>query len=259
MRLSLNDTLIIRLRAADKQPMGHKQNLPVMRTVDPDRAAPPGIAPRRPLRLILVDDHAILRAGLRALLAAAREVELIAEAANVDDGIALVKRLKPDVVIIDVSFPAGSGLEAIGALRRECEGARIVVLTVHNTVECLREAMRAGADEFVAKHAPFEVLLKAICAETLRNGRAAHSLPTAEIRGSLEVREHPAPIPKLTPREYEVLLGVAQGYTSKQIAAKLDRSVKTIVKHRSNMMRKLSLHDASAVTRFAIANKLVSA
>ena len=84
---------------------------------------------------------------------------------------------------------------------------------------------------------------------------------TAEIRGSLEVREHrehPAPMLKLTPREYEVLLGVAQGYTSKQIAAKLDRSVKTIVKHRSNMMRKLSLHDASAVTRFAIANKLLS-
>jgi DNA-binding NarL/FixJ family response regulator len=235
--------------------MGHKQNLPIMRTVDPDRAPPPGM-PRRPLRLVVIDDHAILRAGLRALLAAARDVELIAEAANVADGIALVKRLKPDVVIIDVSFPVGNGLEAIGALRREC--ARIIVLTVHNTVECLREAMRAGADEFVAKHAPFEILLKAICAETSPNGRAAHSLPSAEIRGSLEVREHPAPILNLTPREYEVLLGVAQGYTSKQIAAKLDRSVKTIVKHRSNMMRKLSLHDASAVTRFAIANKLLS-
>ncbi len=139
--------------------MGHKQNLPVMRTVDSDRAAPPGMVPRRPLRLVLVDDHAILRAGLRALLAAAREVELIAEASTVADGIALVKRLKPDVVIIDVSFPVGSGLEAIGALRRECAGARIVVLTVHNTVECLRAAMHAGADEVVAKHAPFEVLL----------------------------------------------------------------------------------------------------
>jgi DNA-binding NarL/FixJ family response regulator len=259
LRLSLTDTLIIRLCAVDKQPMGHKQNLPVMRTVDPDRAAPPGIiVPQHPLRLILVDDHAILRAGLRALLAAARDVELIAEASNVADGIALVKRLRPDVVIIDVSFPVGSGLEAIGALRRAYEGARIIVLTVHNTVECLRAAMRAGADEFVAKQAPFEILLKAICAETSRTGRAAHSLPSTEMRGSLEVREHPVPIRKLTPREYEVLLGVAQGYTSKQIAAKLERSVKTIVKHRSNMMRKLSLHDASSVTRFAIANKLLS-
>ena len=238
--------------------MGHKQNLPAMRAADPDRAAPPGIMPRRPLRLVLVDDHAILRAGLRALLAAAHEIELIAEASTVADGIALASRLRPDVVIIDVSFPVGSGLEAIGTLRRECEGVRIVVLTVHNSVECLRAAMRAGADEFVAKHAPFEVLLKAICAETPRNERAAHSLPSTGIRGSLDMRAHPAPIPKLTPREHEVLLGVAQGYTSKQIASKLDRSVKTIVKHRSNMMRKLSLHDASAVTRFAIANKLLS-
>jgi len=229
-----------------------------MRGVEEQRPASPDAAPRPPLTLILIDDHAILRDGLRALLSAESDVELIGEAATVADGIALARRLRPDVVITDVSFPVGSGLEAIGALRRECEGARIIVLTVHNTVECLREAMRAGADEFVAKHAPFEVLLKAICAETPRNGRAAHSLPSAEIRGSLEVREHPAPIPKLTPREYEVLLGVAQGYTSKQIAAKLDRSVKTIVKHRSNMMRKLSLHDASAVTRFAIANKLLS-
>jgi DNA-binding NarL/FixJ family response regulator len=78
------------------------------------------------------------------------------------------------------------------------------------------------------------------------------------MRGTLMVREHAAPISKLTPRERQVLVGIAQGYTSKQIAATLERSVKTIVKHRSNMMRKLSLHDASAVTRFAIANKLVS-
>jgi len=238
--------------------MGHKQNLPVMHAADQDGSVPPGIMPRRPLRLILVDDHAILRDGLRALLAVERDVELIAEAASVAEGIALAKRLKPDVVIIDVSFPVGSGLDAIGALRRECEGARIIVLTVHNTVECLRAAMRAGADEFVAKHAPFGVLLRAIGSATSRDDHAAHSLPSAEVRGSLTVREHAAPIPRLTPREHQVLLGVAQGYTSKQIAAKLDRSVKTIVKHRSNMMRKLSLHDASAVTRFAIANKLLS-
>jgi len=238
--------------------MGYKQNVPVTHAADQDGSVPPGIVPRRPLRVVVVDDHAILRDGLRALLDAAREVELIAEAASVADGIALAKRLKPDVVIIDVSFPVGSGLEAIEELRRECEGARIVVLTVHNTVECLRAAMRAGADEFVAKHAPFGVLLRAILSAASRNDHKAHSLPSADVRGSLTVRQHAAPIPQLTPREHQVLLGVAQGYTSRQIAARLDRSVKTIVKHRSNMMRKLSLHDASAVTRFAIANKLLS-
>jgi DNA-binding NarL/FixJ family response regulator len=215
-------------------------------------------AQRSPLRLILVDDHAILRDGLRALFGGARDIELIAEAASVAEGIALVKRLRPEVVIIDVSFPVGSGIEAIGTLRRECEGATIIVLTVHNTEECLRAAMRAGAHEFVAKHAPFEVLLSTIRSAFSRNEAAAHSLPAVDRRGALTDREHAAPIPRITLREREVLIGIARGYTSKQIAAQLGRSVKTIVKHRSNVMRKLSLHDASAVTRFAIANGLVS-
>jgi DNA-binding NarL/FixJ family response regulator len=236
--------------------------MPVMRAVEQDRAGPPGTAPPSPvppttvlpspLRLILVDDHAILRAGLRALFDAARDVELIAEAASVADGIALVKLLRPEVVIIDVSFPVGSGLEAIGALRLD---ARIIVLTVNNTAECMRAAMRAGADDFVAKHAPFDILLRAIRSPNSRS--AAHSLPPAAMSGASAVQDRAAPIPKLTSRECQVLIGVAQGYTSKQIAENLDRSVKTIVKHRSNMMRKLSLHDASAVTRFAIANGLL--
>jgi len=232
---------------------------PVMHAVENDARSPaPGAAAGSPLRLILVDDHAILREGLRALFGTERDVELIAEAATVADGIALAKSLRPDVVIMDILFPVGSGIDAIEVLRRECEGARILVLTAQNTPECLRAAMRAGADEFVAKHSPFKDLLRAIRSACSRNERAADSLPSAEMRGTLMVREHAAPISKLTPREREVLVGIAQGYTSRQIAAKLDRSVKTIVKHRSNMMRKLSLHDASGVTRFAIANGLLS-
>jgi DNA-binding NarL/FixJ family response regulator len=232
---------------------------PAMHAVESDdRSQASGAAARSPLRLILVDDHAIVREGLRALFDAQRDVELIAEAATVAEGIALAKRLRPDVVIMDILFPVGSGIDAIEVLRRECEGARILVLTVQNTPECLRAAMRAGADEFVAKHSPFKVLLRAIYSACSRNEQAADSLPSAEMRGTLMVREHAAPISKLTARERQVLVGVAQGYTSKQIAAKLDRSVKTIVKHRSNMMRKLSLHDVSGVTRFAIANGLLS-
>ena len=216
------------------------------------------VALRGPLRLILVDDHAMLREGLRALLDAERDVELIAEAATAAEGIALTKRLRPDVVILDVSFPAGGGIEAITTLRRECGDTRIIVLTVHNTVECFRAAMQAGADEFVVKHAPFEVLLRAIRSTVSRHERAVHSLPSGDIQGTLAVRGGTGPISQLTLRERQVLVWIAEGYTSKQMAAKLERSVKTIVKHRSNMMRKLSLHDASAVTRFAIANGLVS-
>jgi DNA-binding NarL/FixJ family response regulator len=229
-----------------------------MRAVKCAGARPIGAPPGVRLTLILIDDHAIVRDGVRALLEAERDLEVIAEAATLAEGIALVKRLRPDIVIIDISFPAGDGIEAIGTLRRECEDVTIVVLTVHNTPECMHAAMSAGADKFVTKHAAYEILSRAIRSPTSRNVRTAHSRPIARPHGALSMRRHVSPMRSLTLRERQVLIGIAQGYNSKQIAAKLERSVKTIVKHRSNMMRKLSLHDASAVTRFAVANGLLS-
>jgi DNA-binding NarL/FixJ family response regulator len=210
------------------------------------------------LRFILIDDHAILRDGLRALLDGERGFEVIAEAGTLAEGIALSRQLQPDVVITDISFPEGDGVEAIGTLRRECTGAKIIVLTVHNTQEYFYAVNKAGAHGFVPKDAAYDVLLGAIRSVISGHEQTAQSLGSARLRGTLTVRRHGGLIPKLTRRELQVLLGVAQGYTSKQIAAKLERSVKTIVKHRSNMMRKLDLHDASAVTRYAIANGLLS-
>jgi DNA-binding NarL/FixJ family response regulator len=207
--------------------------------------------------LVLIDDHAILRDGLRALFAAERDFQVIADTGTVAGGIALSRQLQPDIVILDISFPEGGGIEAIGTLRRQCEGACVVVLTMHNTQECLRAAMKAGAHGFVAKDAPIAVLLAAVRSALLQSERTVRSLPFSRVRGALAVRKHASPLPKLTQRERQVLVAVAQGYTSKQIALHLGRSVKTIVKHRSNMMRKLSLHDASAVTRYAIANGLL--
>ena len=221
-------------------------------------AGPRGALHGTQLHFILIDDHAILRDGLRALLDTERDFQVIAEAGTLAEGIALSKQLQPDVVIADISFPEGDGVEAISTLRRECPGAKIIVLTVHNTQEYLLAANRAGAHGFVPKDEAYDVLLSTIRSAILGQERTAQSLGSAPLRGTLTVRQHGAPNPKLTVRELQVLVGVAQGYTSKQIAAKLDRSVKTIVKHRSNMMRKLDLHDASAVTRFAIANGLIS-
>ena len=234
------------------------RHITAMRTPDLEPAGAAGA--RRGihhLTFVLIDDHAILRDGLRQLLEAERDFQVIGEAGTVAEGVNLARRLLPDVVIMDISFPNGSGIEAIGALRRECEGMRIVVLTVHNTQECLRAAMRAGAHGFVAKDAAYGVLLEAIRSATALVEQTVCPLPSGRVRGSLTMRKHGA-IPQLTPREHQVLVGVAQGYTSRQIAANMHRSVRTVVKHRSNMMRKLSLHDASAVTRFAIANGLLS-
>ena len=199
----------------------------------------PGAWPA-PARLLLIDDHAILRAGLRAILDIEIDLRVIAEAGTIEGGIALSKMLQPDVVIIDISFPGGSGLDAIAELRRDCEDVRIIVLTVHNSEECLESALKAGAHDLVAKDAAFGILLGAIRGTASRPERGA------------------SPIAKLTVRERQVLIGIAQGYSSKQIAERLCRSGKTIEKHRSTMMRKLSLRDATAVTRFAIANGFLS-
>lgn len=215
-------------------------------------------APRLvPTSIVLIDDHAILREGLRALLDAERDFQVIAEAGTLAEGMTLSKRLQPDMALIDISFPEGSAIAAIGTLRRACPGTGIIVLTVNNTPECVHAALNAGAHGFVAKDVVFEDLLSTIRSVCSWHALTAQSLPSARLQGGLAVRRHDSSAPKLTSRERQVLVGVAQGYTSKEIAAKLDRSVKTVIKHRSNMMRKLSLHDASAVTRFAIANGLL--
>jgi DNA-binding NarL/FixJ family response regulator len=228
-----------------------------MPALDLHPAGPAGALRRVQLKFVLIDDHAILRDGLRQLLEAERDFQVIGEAGTVAKGVDLARLLLPDVVIMDISFREGSAIGAIGALRRECEGTRIVVLTVHNTQECMRAAMRAGAHGFVAKSAAYEVLLGAIRSATSQPEPMVRPQPSARSRGALTARKHAA-ISILTVRERQVLIGVAQGYTSRHIAAILQKSVRTIDKHRSNMMRKLSLHDASAVTRFAITHGLLS-
>jgi DNA-binding NarL/FixJ family response regulator len=228
-----------------------------MLTIEQDRFQSSGAPRGARLGLLLIDDHAILRDGLRALLSAEPDLQIVGEAGSPAGGVSLAIQLQPDLVIIDISFPDGGGMEAIGRLRRECPNARIVVLTVHNTLECYRASIKAGAHEFVAKDTAYGILLAAIRSALSWQTHSVQSQASASVRGDLKVRQHVSPSSKLTFRERQVLVAVAQGYTSKEIAAKLDRSVKTIVKHRSNMMRKLSLHDASAVTRFAIANNLL--
>jgi DNA-binding NarL/FixJ family response regulator len=216
-------------------------------------------AQRVPLRLILIDNHAILRDGLRALFNLQLDIEVIAEAASIVDGIAIATRLQPDAVIVDILFPVGSGIGAIRTLRAACESARIVVLTVSDTPECLRAAVEAGADAFVAKREAFDVLVAALRSPISLYEDHVTSPPSSGNFGACATGPHAALISRLTLRERQVLVGVARGYTSRQIAARLRRSTKTITKHRANMMRKLSLHDASAVTRFAIAAGLLTA
>jgi DNA-binding NarL/FixJ family response regulator len=206
------------------------------------------------LRVVLADDHAILRKGLRAILDAEPDLEVIGEASNVQDAVALSRCLQPDIVITEVSFANGSGIQAIAQLRRECAGVRVVMLTGHDSKECMRAALTAGVHAYIVKDSPVEVLLRAIRSE---NGE--FELPAVSMRAGANRRRSTklpakAPIVEMTARERQVLIGVALGYSSKRIAGHLGRSVKTIEKHRSKMMRKLGLHNAAAVTRYAMDN-----
>jgi two-component system, NarL family, response regulator NreC len=214
---------------------------------------------RSRLRVVLADDHTILRRGLRAILEAETDLEVIGEANNVEDAVALVRRLQPDVLITDVSFENGSGIQSIGDLRREGVGVRVVVLTGHNGHESVRAAMTAGVHAYILKDSPIEDLLRAIRGERSEAERPAIPESALHSRERSAVPRAEAPIAGMTAREREVLIGVALGYSSKWIAGYLGRSVKTIEKHRFKMMHKLGLRNAAAVARYAIDHGLLNA
>jgi DNA-binding NarL/FixJ family response regulator len=182
------------------------------------------------------------------------DLEIIGEASGVPDAIALTRCLQPDVVITDV-FENGRGIPAIGEMRRECVGVRVVMLTGCRDQEWERAAMMAGAHAYIVNDSPIEVLLRAIRAQNPEFDLLA--IPAAADR--LRPTEEPAaaPLAEMTAREREVLIGVALGYSSKRIAGNLGRSVKTIEKHRFKMMHKLGLRNTAAVTRYAMDNGLL--
>jgi DNA-binding NarL/FixJ family response regulator len=182
---------------------------------------------------------------------------VIGEASDVQAALALSLRLLPDVVITDVSFPNAAGFHAIGRLRRECAGVRVLLLTGHSCQECMRAAMHAGAHACIDKTSPFEDLLRAIRSQESEFAQAplpARVLPQRRALGDSPAK---AQIAAMTARERQVLIGVARGYSNKRIAGDLGRSVKTIEKHRFKMMHRLGLRNAAAATRYALDNGLL--
>jgi DNA-binding NarL/FixJ family response regulator len=217
--------------------------------------------PDRPsrLRLVLADDQTILRRGLRAILDAEPDLEVIGEASNMRDAIALSQRLLPDVVITDVAFANGIEVQAIIQLRRECAGVRVLLLTGHSCQECVRAAMTAGVHGYILKHSPFEVLLRAIRSKGSEYEHSEPPLRAAAMQERSTTQPAKAQIADMTARERQVLIGIALGYSSKRIAGNLGRSVKTIEKHRFKMMHRLGLQNAAAATRYAMDNGLLHA
>jgi DNA-binding NarL/FixJ family response regulator len=211
------------------------------------------------LRVVLADAQTILRHGLRAILDAEPDLEVIGEASTMQDAVALSRRLLPDVLITDVAFSNGIEFHALSQLRRECAAVRVLLLTGHSCQECLHAAMTVGVHGYILKHSPFEVLLRAIHSEGFDYDHSELPLRASARHARAATPSNKAQIAEMTARERQVLVGIALGYSNKRIAGNLGRSVKTIEKHRFKMMHRLGLQNAAAATRYAMDNGLLHA
>lgn len=212
-------------------------------------------------RVVIVEDHTLLRAGLNALLAKEPDIEVVGESDNGIDGIRTVGALLPDLVLMDISMPGTNGIETIAVIKRRYPAVKVLVLTMHKTDEYIQESFLAGANGYILKGATQKELCEAI--RTVLMGKAYLTPDIAEriITGYLGSNKSPGittPWDRLTQRERQVLKLIAEGHPNKFIAQYLCLSVKTVEKHRSNLMSKLDIHNASSLTGFAIEKGLLA-
>lgn len=212
-------------------------------------------------RILIAEDHALLRDGIKSLLETGSGIEVVGEARDGEEAIRLYQELLPDLVLMDLSMPKVNGVRAIKAIKNDFPEARILALTVHAADEYVYSALKAGAQGYVLKEANSEELLMAV--QYVLDGKSfiSPSVSDKVISGYIKgkaAEEGMEPWKGLTDRELEVLMLVAEGAKNKEIAGKLYISVKTVEKHRANLMRKLNLHNASEIRTFAVNNNLVA-
>ena len=212
-----------------------------------------------PIQILIADDHGVVRAGLRALLSAEADLEVIGEAATGEAAVRLAVRRQPDVVLTDIGMPGMDGIEVARTLAEQAPEVRVLLLTVHEDAALLREALKAGAAGYVIKRAVESELINAIRAAAKGDLYVHPSLT----RSLIEEKEVPAPanngaLGRLTPRETEVLRLIAEGYTNTQIADLLFLSPRTIETHRANIRSKLHLDSRAELVRFAVRHGLLS-
>lgn len=206
--------------------------------------------------LLLVDDHQIMRDGLRALLTATGEFEVISEAETGPQAVALALHLRPQIVLMDLSLPGMNGIEATSQILRAAPATRVVILSMYDDEDSVVQSMRSGARGFVLKRASHTELLDAL--RTVARGGTYLSPEVSDKfldrvrRGDLDDR-HASVLASLTPRELQVMRLIAEGKTSKEIASLLDLSHETVRGYRKNLMRKLNVNNIAALTQIALA------
>jgi DNA-binding NarL/FixJ family response regulator len=204
------------------------------------------------IRVVIAEDHTLIREALVRMLSESRKIDVVGEAATGSTAVSMTKRLKPDVLVLDVTMPEKDGLQALAELVQLHVSTKMLVLTMHEDEAHGVRAMRAGAAGFIRKSASMDELLSAI--EKVHKGEQV--VPT-EIMAALNRKrsEHPAQI--LSQREFQVMSYLAAGKTNREIADTLSISVKTVDTHRGHVLKKLRLRNNSDITRFAISNGLI--
>ena len=211
------------------------------------------------ISVLLADDHRLVREGLRMLLELEKDLQIVGEAEDGRQAVALVKKLRPDVVLMDIAMPLLNGLEATRQIRKDFPDVKVLILSAHSHAAFVKQVAGVGAAGFLLKHTSSTVLATAI--REVQKGNTYFSPAIAKQLTSCNSKPGGMPFKaksnQLSPREMEVLQLIAEGQPNKQVAAELGVSFKTVDKHRQNLMSKLDIHDVAGLTRYAIAEGII--
>jgi DNA-binding NarL/FixJ family response regulator len=209
------------------------------------------------IRLILADDHSILRYGLRLFLSKSEDIEVAGEASSGEECLKLYKREEPDLCLIDIEMPGKNGIEVVKSIRRNDSEVKLIMLSMHSGKETLQNAITAGANGYILKDTSKKDILKAI--RSVMSGEEIISDSLMNTKATEKSVDEKRQMKNITDREMQVLQLVVAGYSSSQIADKLFISRRTVDTHRNNIMKKLDLHNTASLVRFALQNNLVEA
>ncbi len=209
------------------------------------------------IRILIADDHGVIRAGLHALLAKEPGMEVVGQAADGEEAVKMAYKLRPDLLLLDITMPGLDGIQVTRQLRAALPATHILILTLHEGVSMLREAIAAGASGYIVKRAVDVELIGAIQAVARGEMYVHPSMTQALIQDMSPLAGSSTPIGVLSPRETEVLRLVARGQTNRQIAKTLSLSVRTVDSHRANLMNKLGVSSRAELIQYALEHHLL--